>query len=71
MLGMFDFVLTVFNAYLSIEAEKVLVDKWDVRKYHVKHMGLEFSAVFSNVGTNKAGRDYKAVIPVLSTLFYH
>jgi len=71
MLGMLDFVLTLFNAYLSIEAETVICEKWDVREDHFKKMGLEFGAVFTNIGTTKAGRDYQSVIKILGTIFYY
>jgi hypothetical protein len=40
MLGILDFVLTLFNTYLSIEAEKVIGMKWEVRKIHLKQMRL-------------------------------
>ena len=71
MLGMLDFVLTIFNAYLSIEAEMVIEKKWEVREAHFKKMGLEFGSVFTNIGNTKAGRDYQSVIKVLGTIFYH
>ena len=34
MLGMLDFVLISFNAYRSMEAEKVIDQKLEVRKAH-------------------------------------
>ena len=72
MLGMLDFVLTIFNSYLSIEAENVIQNKWEEREAHFKNMAIEFGAVFSNIGnTGKvAGRDYNSVISVLGTIFY-
>ena len=72
MLGMLDFVLTMFNSYLSIEAENVIQNKWEEREAHFKNMAIEFGAVFSNIGnTGKvAGRDYSSVISVLGTIFY-
>jgi len=57
MLGMLDFDLTIFNAYLSIEAETVINKKWNVREEHFKKMGVELCAVSTNIGTTKAGRD--------------
>ena len=69
MLGMLDFVLTTFNAYLSIEAEKMIDEKWDKRRSHFQYMGLEFSAVFANIGNTKAGRDYDAVITILGMIY--
>ena len=45
--------------------------KWDVREDHFKKMGREFGAVFTNIGTTKAGRDYQSVIKILGTIFYY
>ena len=70
MLGMLDFVLTLFNRHLSIETEKVIGMKWVVRKARFKQMGLEFGAVFANVHTIKAGSKYKAVKKIVGMLFY-
>jgi hypothetical protein len=64
MLGMLDFVLTIFNSYLLIESENVIQNKGEEREAHFKNMAIEFGAVFSNIGnTGKvAGRDYNSVI---------
>jgi hypothetical protein len=37
MLGMLDFVLTSFNTYLSMEAEKMIGKKWKVRQAHFEN----------------------------------
>ena len=65
MLGMLDFVLTSFNSYLSIEAEKMITSKWKERKEHFQQMGNQFRSVFSNIGNTKQGRDYKSVVHIL------
>ena len=65
MLGMLEFVLPIFNAYLSIEAETVINKRWNVREEHFKKISVEFCAVFTNIGTTKARRDYQSVIKVL------
>ena len=49
MLRMLDFILTLFNAYLLIEAEKVIDRKWEVRQAHFKRLGVRFGAVFANI----------------------
>ena len=70
MLGMLDFVLTIFNSYLSIEAENGIENKWEDRQAHFKEMAIEFGAVFSSIGyTSKGSRDYPSVITVLGTSF--
>ena len=71
MLGMLDFVITTFNAYLSVEAETVIDEGWDVRTAHFKKMGRGFSTVFTNIGTTSAGRDPPLVIQVLGKRFCH
>ena len=62
MIGMLDFVLTLFNAYLSIEVEKVIDKKWEVQQVHFEKMGVRFGAAFANVRNAKSGSNYKAVI---------
>ena len=71
MLGIVDSVLTLFSAYLSIEAKKMIDMKWEVRTTHFKQMGLAFGAVFTNVWTTTAGSKYKAVITIFGMLFYY
>ena len=70
MLGMLDFVLTIFNSYLSIEAENGIEKKWEDRQAHFKEMAIEFGHVFSSIGyTSKGSRDYPSVITILGTSF--
>ena len=59
MLGMLDFVLTIFNSYLLIEAENVIEKNWDERQAHFRNMAIEFGDMFSIIGnTGKvAGRE--------------
>ena len=51
MLGMLDFVLTIFNSYLLIEAENVIENEWDKRQAYFKNMAIEFRAVFPALET--------------------
>ena len=61
-LGMLEFVLPSFNAYLSMEAEKLIDKKWEVRQAHFNQMGVRFGVVCANVRTTQFGSKYKAVI---------
>ena len=62
MLGMLECVLTSSSAYLSIETEKVIDKKWELRKAHFEKMRVLFESVFANVTNTKSGSKYKSVI---------
>ena len=66
-LGVLDLVLTMFNSYLSVEAEFTIDKVWAVRKEHLKMMACEFGSIFSNIGKTKVGRDYTSVVTNLGT----
>ena len=71
MLEMLDFLYTSFNAYLSIEDEKVINNKWEVRQAHFEKMGVRFCTVFANVRNTKSGSKYKAVISIFGMSICH
>jgi hypothetical protein len=68
MLEMLEFDHTLFNAFLSIEDEKVIDKKWEVRQAHFEKMGVRFCTVFANVRNTKSGSKYKAVISIFGML---
>ena len=68
---MLDFYFTSFNAYLSIEAEKVIDERWEVQRALFEKMGILFESVFANIRNTKSGSKYKAVISSFGIFIRH
>lgn len=65
MLGALHFCVQIFNAYLSVEAERNDKDKWESREKHFKNMAVDLGEMFTRIGITKNGRDPNSVARVL------
>ena len=65
MIGALHFIVSIFNAYISIEAENSVEDDWEKRAKKFQLMANEFHQLFSNIGATLQARDGKSVITLL------
>lgn len=69
IIGCTFYIISIFNAAISVGIEETYGQGWKVRKEKLSDIATLFQTAFSSIGTSKAGRNVEDVMRILCEYF--